>query len=53
MKAKVVNKLPRLKIIFWESLAVQWLDAGALTAQGLGSIPGQGLRSHKLCSTAT
>ena len=29
------------------SLAVQWLGLCALAAEGLGSIPGQELRSHK------
>ena len=34
------------------SLAVQWLGLCALTAESPGSIPGQELRSHKLCGTA-
>ena len=33
------------------SLVVQWLEFHALTTKGLGSIPGTGIRSHKLHST--
>ena len=29
---------------------VQWLGLRALTAEGLGSIPGQGTKSHKPCA---
>ena len=36
------------KGIMWSSLVVQWLRLLALTARGLGSIPGQGTRSHML-----
>ena len=31
------------------SLVVQWLQLCTSTAEGMGSIPGQGLRFHKLC----
>ena len=32
-------------------LAVQWLRLHAYSARGVGSIPGQGTRSHMLCSS--
>ena len=32
------------------SLVVQWLGLGAFTAVGLDSVPGQGTKTHKLCS---
>ena len=31
------------------SLVVQWLGLGDFTAVGLGSVPGQGTKTHKLC----
>ena len=34
------------------SLAVQWLGLHTFTAEGLGSIPGQELRSHRPCGMA-
>ena len=37
-----------LKIIIGTSLVVQWLRLRAANAGGLGSIPGQGTRSHML-----
>ena len=36
------------KGIMWSSLVVQWLKLLALNARGLGSISGQGTRSHML-----
>ena len=35
------------------SLAVQWLSLCTLNAGGLGSIPGQGTRSHNFSGTVT
>ena len=38
----------RIKLEHWISLVVQWLRLHAPKAGGLGSIPGQGTRSHML-----
>ena len=45
------QSLKKLNIIFkkqsWNSLVVQWLGFCALTAEGLGSLPGQGPKIPK------
>ena len=43
-KVKIKKKI--LKISLGTSLVVQWLRLHAPNAGGLGSIPGQGTRSH-------
>ena len=35
----------------WTFLVVRWVGFHASTAKGPGSIPGQELRAHRLCST--
>ena len=39
-----LNEIVSLKEILGTSLAVQWLGLRALTAEGLGSIPGRGTK---------
>ena len=40
--------LIHLLSILWTSLVIQWLRLRTANAGGLGSIPGQGTRSHML-----
>ena len=55
-RSKQYHWLPenRESLLFWRrwwfgtALVVQWLRLRALSAEGLGSIPGQGTRSHVL-----
>ena len=42
------NNLVESKFLSGTSLMVQWLRLGAVDAEGLGLIPGQGTRSHML-----
>ena len=48
---QLVMRIQR-KTIFGTSLAVQWLRPHASNAGGVGSIPGQELRSHMPRGTA-
>ena len=40
------------RLVLANSLVIQWLGLHTSTARGLGSIPGQGTKIHKLCSIA-
>ena len=47
------EKLEEIKrLVLANFLVIQWLGLHTSTARGLGSIPGQGTKAHKLCSIA-